>query len=175
MSAKKELLQQLISSIKERNGKPVNPRVVSATIESLGILDIDVVDDYGFESIPHLAIYIYEQLTQESELKNKYQKAAEAKNLKKISLNAYTSVRRKMLIKEYSTGIFHLFPVFLQVISIIIFGISLWTYVGFNNLQSTAVVLGVIIGLVTTGGFVQVIGKQVSFYWYKETSCRSNC
>ena len=168
MSTKKQLLQQLISSIKERNGKPVNPRVVSATIESLGIRDIDVVDDYGFESIPHLAIYIYEQLTQESELKNKYQKAAEAKNLKKISLNAYTSVRRKMLIKEYSTGIFHLFPVFLQVISIIIFGISLWTYVGFNNLQSTAVVLGVIIGLVTTGGFVQVIGKQVSFYWYNE-------
>ena len=168
MNSKEDLLQQLITSIKERNGKPVNPRVVFATIESLGIRDIDVVEDYGFESIPHLAVYIFKQLTQESELKNKFQKAAEAKNLKEISLNAYTSVRRKMMIKEYSTGIFHLFPVFLQIISIIIFGISLWTYVGFNNLQSTAVVLGVIIGLVTTGGFVQVIGKQVSFYWYNE-------
>ncbi len=165
---REDLLDKLINSIKERNGKPVNLRVVAATIESLGIRDVDIVNDYGFDSIFDIAEYIFNLLNQQSELKNKYQKAADVKNLQKISLNAYTSVKQKMFVKEYSTGIFHLFPVFLQVISIIIFGISLWTYTGFNNLQSTAVVLGVIIGLVTTGGFVQVIGKQVSFYWYNE-------
>jgi hypothetical protein len=35
--------------------------------------------------------------------------------------------------------------------------------VGFNEIQSTAVVLGVVVGLVSTGGFVQVIGRQASF------------
>jgi hypothetical protein len=44
----------------------------------------------------------------------------------------------------------------------------LWTYVGFNEIQSTAVVLGVVVGLVSTGGFVQVIGRQASFYWNYE-------
>jgi hypothetical protein len=34
--------------------------------------------------------------------------------------------------------------------------------------QSTAVVLGVVIGLVATGGFVQVIGRQASFYWHHD-------
>lgn len=165
---REQLLEKLIFSIKERNGKPVNVRVVAATIESLGIRDIDIVNDYGFPSIIDIATHIFNLLNNESELKNKHQKAADAKNLQKISLNAYSSVKKKMFVRDYSTGIFHLFPVFLQVISIIIFGISLWTYTGFNNLQSTAVVLGVIIGLVTTGGFVQVIGKQVSFYWYNE-------
>jgi len=161
-------LKQLISSIKERNGKPVNVRVVSATIESLGIRDIDAQNDYGFETIPHLATHIFQIINKEKELKNKYQIVAEEKIYKSISLNAYATLKSKLFIKNYSIGIFHLLPVFFQVLSIILSGISLWTFIGFNNLQSTAVVLGVIIGLVTTGGFVQVIGKQVSYYWYNE-------
>jgi uncharacterized protein YkuJ len=168
MKDKTSSLNELISSIKERNGKPVNVRVVSATIESLGIRDVDAQNDYGFESIPHLAIHIFEIVKKEKELKNKYQILAENKAYKNISLNAYATLKSKLFIKNYSIGIFHLMPVFFQILSIILSGISLWTFIGFNNLQSTAVVLGVIIGLVTTGGFVQVIGKQVSYYWYNE-------
>jgi hypothetical protein len=50
-------------------------------------------------------------------------------------------------------------------LAIVFFGYSLWTFSGFNHVQSTAVVLGIIIGLIATGGFVQVIGRQASFYW----------
>ena len=37
-----------------------------------------------------------------------------------------------------------------------------------------AVVLGVVVGLVSTGGFVQVIGRQASFYWNYEDYLMTN-
>ena len=57
-----ENINLLMQSIKERIGKPVSSRVVMATIESLGIRDIDVPNDYGFESIKHLAEYIFKEI-----------------------------------------------------------------------------------------------------------------
>ena len=74
-------------------------------------------------------------------------------------------VKAKLFAHYYPLGVFHLLPVFLQIAAIVAFGYSLWTHVQFNHLQSTAVVLGVIIGIVSTGGFVQVIGRQATFYW----------
>jgi|GEM_PF-884518 len=163
-------LQQLIEKIKERNGKPVNINVVYASIEALGIRDIDTAEDYGFESIEHLSNYIFNTLDtpQLNYLKNKKQQEADDEYSRSIAVSDYMHVKSKLFLKNYSTGLFHLTPIFFQVISIIFFGFSLWTYNGFNDLQSTAVVLGVIIGLVITGGFVQSMGKQVSFYWYNK-------
>ena len=63
----------LMQSVKDKIGKPVSSRVVIATIESLGIRDIDVPSDYGFESIKSLADYIFKEinsLADYSELKN---------------------------------------------------------------------------------------------------------
>ena len=165
-----DAIHQLIEVVKLRNGKPVNARVVSATIESLGIRDSDVQDDYGFESIPELGLHIFNSLNipELRGLQNEAQRLSDHKKKHTIRLSNYLSGRSQLFVKDYSTGIFHLFPVAIQILAIIVFGFSLWTFVGFNKLQSTSVVLGVVIGLVVTGGFVQVIGKQVSFYWYNE-------
>lgn len=163
-------IEALLEAIKERNGKPVNVRVVAATMESFGLRDIDIQTDYNFDSIIELAHYLFNKINtpEYSQLKNKNQLTAEAKDRKRVYLSSYMSIRNLMLVRDYGTGLFHLLPVVLQIATIILFGFSLWTFVGFNNLQSTAVVFGVIIGLVATGGLVQVIGKQVSFYWYNE-------
>ncbi|MDQ7918414.1 exopolysaccharide Pel transporter PelG [Mesonia sp. MT50] len=168
MSNTTKALENLIRQIKELNGKPVNKFAVAATIESLGIRDIDVLEDYGHPSILDLANYIYDLLDSPIyiDLKNKKQQEIEKKDQEIIRISSYITIRNKLFVKDYSTGLIHLFPVFFQIFTIIIFGFSLWTHDGFNELQSTAVVLGVILGLITTGGFVQVIGKQVSFYWY---------
>lgn len=164
----KKRIEKLLEDIKKSNGKPVNAKVIAATIESYGLRDIDVQNDYNSKSIASLAEYLFNRIsiTGNTELKNKSQLKAEAKDYKRIHLNSYTSSRNKLFIKDYATGLFHLFPILIQIITIIVFGFSLWTFSGFNNLQSTAVVFGVIIGLVSTGGLVQVIGRLVSFYWY---------
>lgn len=171
MANQNENIQFLIIEIKDKIGKPVSSRVVVATIESLGIRDIDTPIDFGMPSVFALAELVYEKLTNSSEyigMKNKKEREAELKNPGIIPISDYLWVKTKIFAQYYPLGLFHLFPVILQILAIIFFGYSLWTFVGFNHVQSTAVVLGVIIGLVVTGGFVQVIGRQTSFYWNHE-------
>ncbi|NUY79910.1 hypothetical protein HUK80_03305 [Flavobacterium sp. MAH-1] len=168
MEAQNENIKSLIIDIREKVGKPVSNRVVVAAIESLGIRDIDTRTDYGMPSIYELADLVYYELTTSEEhkgAKNVKEREALANNPETITTSDYMAVKAKIFARYYSQGIFHLFPVLLQILAIIYFGYSLWTFVGFNNVQSTAVVLGVVVGLVSTGGFVQVIGRQASFYW----------
>src|SRR6478609_5099543 len=164
-------IRTLLLEVKDKIGKPVSNRVVMAAIESCGIREKDTPIDFGFTSIKNLADYIFKELCFAEEHKG-------AKNIKEresgslsprfIQISDYLWVKAKIFAQYYPLGIFHLFPVFIQITSIIIFGYSLWTYIGFNQAQSTAVVLGVVVGLITTGGFVQVIGRQASFYWNHE-------
>lgn len=168
MEIQNENIKTLILDIRERIGRPVSNRVVMATIESLGIRNKDTESDYGIPSIYELADLVYYELTTADEhvgAKNLKEKEAEANGPRMIQLSDYMWVKTKIFLEYYPKGILHLIPILLQIAAIVVFGYSLWTYVGFNQVQSTAVVLGVIVGLVSTGGFVQVIGKQASFYW----------
>lgn len=168
MEKHSENIKILIHNVKDKIGKPVSSRVVAATIESFGIRDIDTETDYGVSNIQDLANYVYRQLTVSLEHKeslNVKQREYLENNPDTIQLSDYMAVKAKVFAQYYPLGILHLLPIFLQIAAIVIFGYSLWTHVHFNHLQSTAVVLGVIIGIVCTGGFVQVIGRQASFYW----------
>ena len=165
-----ENIESLMQQIKDKVGKPVSTRVVMATIESLGIRDIDVAEDFGFESIKTLSDYIFKEinlLPDYQDIKNIKERESEIEE-KTIQVSDYLQVKAKLFAKHYPLGILHLLPVFLQIATIILFGYSLWTFVGFNEIQSTAVVLGVMAGLIITGGFVQVIGRQATFYWNYE-------
>ena len=91
----RKAVAHLIIAIKDRNGKPVNLNVVIATIESLGIREVDVEKDFGFDSILSLANYIYKifGLKAYNDLKNDKQRVVEAKNYKKIAISSYFSSR----------------------------------------------------------------------------------
>jgi len=164
-------IKSLIENTKDKIGKPVSSQVVAATIESLGIREKDTMADYGFTSIRDLADLVYYELTTDHYhigAKNAKEREEESTKPKTIQASDYLRVKSRIFAQYYSLGIFHLLPVLIQIAAIILFGYSLWTFVGFNQVQSTAVVLGVIVGLVGTGGFVQVIGRQASFYWNYE-------
>jgi hypothetical protein len=168
MENQNENIKSLIVDIRDRIGRPVSNRVVVATIESLGIRSKDTEADYGIPSIYELADLIYYELTTSEEhigAKNFKERELIEKGPKQIQISDYLWIKAKIFLEYYPKGILHLMPVLLQIVAIIVFGYSLWTFVGFNHVQSTSVVLGVIIGLVSTGGFVQVIGRQASFYW----------
>lgn len=170
-------IKSLIENTKDKIGKPVSSQVVAATIESLGIREKDTMTDYGFPSIQELAELVFYELHTDRYYigaKNAKELEAEATQPKTIQISDYLRVKIKIFAQYYSLGIFHLLPVLIQIAAIIFFGYSLWTYVGFNEIQSTAVVLGVVVGLVSTGGFVQVIGRQASFYWNYEDYLMTN-
>ena len=171
MEKQDENIQSLIIDIREKIGRPVSSRVVIATIESLGIRNKDTETDYGMPSIYELADLVYVELTTSKEhlgAKNAKEKEALLKGPDTVQVSDYLHIKTKIFLEYYPKGILHLLPVILQIGAIVVFGYSLWTFVGFNHVQSTAVVLGVILGLVITGGFVQVIGRQASFYWNHE-------
>ena len=168
MEKHKDIIRDLLLEVKDKIGRPVSNKVVMATIESLGIREKDVQADFGVPSISHLANLIFFELSNAEEHKNaKNTKEMEIKEMspKSIRISDYLWIKTSLFLHYYPLGIFHLLPVFLQLMAIVFFGYSLWTFSGFNHVQSTAVVLGIIIGLIATGGFVQVIGRQASFYW----------
>lgn len=150
-------------------GNPVNEMVVRATLESLGIRESDVHMDYGFSSLGDFSLFIFNNLKKRpvSVLVNQNELKKNGKN-SQIALSDYLWVKAGIFGRYYPMGILHLMPVFIQIATIIFFGYSLWTYIGFNILQSTSVVLGVILGIVVSGGYVQVLGRQTSFYWNYE-------
>lgn len=163
MTCQEKNKNDVLAFVKHKIGKPVNCYVVMATIESMGIRDKDILTDFGMTTLHELASEIYSKLnttginTQQTEFYNTPQKT--------IPVSGYLRIKTKLFSVYYPLGLLHFIPVLVQIIAIVLFGYSLWTYVGFNQLQSTAVVLGVILGMVCTGGYVQVIGRQASFYW----------
>lgn len=160
--------KDLINSIKDRVGVPVNKMVVVTAIESMGIRDKDILPDFGSSSILELAQEIFNELLTSPEhigAKNIKERIFEEKHRGDVQFSDFFRINLNLFVKSFLLGIFNLFPVLLQFITIILFGYSLWTSVDFNTLQSTAVVLGVIVGMIVSGGFVQVIGRQASFYW----------
>jgi O-antigen/teichoic acid export membrane protein len=159
---------ELLSNIKERIGTPINKMVVLTAIESFGIRDKDTKDDFGIVNILDLAELIYKELVTNPDhigAKNAKQKIVDSQNKNQVKYSDYNKIQLSFFVKSFFLGIFNISHILFQFITIIIFGYSMWTSVEFNNLQSTAVVLGVILGMIISGGFVQVIGRQASFYW----------
>jgi len=161
-------IEQLGFDVYEKLGKPVNVNVVRAMLESMSIRAIDARQDYGVDDLQDLAKMVYAQITTPEFLKENPSNLPVNEQFRSdlTSASDYLKIKTKYFFYYYPLGLFHGVPVFLQIATIIVFGYSMWTYTGFNQLQSTAVVLGVIFGLIGTGGFVQVIGRQVSHYWF---------
>ncbi|KPM32025.1 Hypothetical protein I595_1673 [Croceitalea dokdonensis DOKDO 023] len=158
---RKKNFEKLKKKTFQRVGIPVGEWTVLATIESFGIREVDAKPDYGYDSLVELAHAIEESIAGNTK---DWQKAS--KNGSKLyPVNAYMQVPVNWFFQYYISGLVQLFPILIQIIAIIYFNYSLWTYLDFNLYQSTAVVLGVILGFVISGGFVQVIGRQSFFYW----------
>ncbi len=149
----------LLQKIKNKIGSPVSIDVVVATLESLGIKSENVQNDFGYNDSWELSKYIYQELTLnvETDIKNEKQLEDENQTTEKnrrISLSAY------LFFKQYFLSTSYLLAFAIQLTSIITYGFSIYIYTGFNHVQSTVVVLGIIIGMINSGGFIQVIGCQ---------------
>lgn len=161
-------IEQLGFDVYDKLGKPVNVNVVRAMLESMSIRAIDAKQDYGIDDLQDLAKLVFTQINNPEFLEKNPSNLPVNEQFRSdlTSASDYLKIKTKYFFYYYPLGLFHGVPVFLQIATIIVFGYSMWTYTGFNQLQSTAVVLGVIFGLIGTGGFVQVIGRQVSHYWF---------
>jgi hypothetical protein len=140
-------------------GNPISKWAVAATIESLGVRDVDAQTDYGYDSVFDLADEVYKRI------KKKVYDNVEKDEDEHDEFH-FGGFRRtlKLFAKFYSAGMVFSLPMISQVVAIIIFEYALWAWFDFNEAQATLVALGTIVSFILTGGFIQTLGRLVSKY-----------
>lgn len=153
-------VSELRLEVKELIGNPISVWAVAAIIESLGVREVDAHNEFGYDSIFDLARDIY------TDLKKEYseQHAAES-NIEDNDFNLFGAWNTvKQFLKYYCQGLLFSLPMISQIAAIIIFRYSLWAWLEFNEAQATVIAFGTIVAFIITGGFVQVLGRDISSY-----------
>ena len=151
--------EELAEQIRELVGNPLSVWAVAATIESLGIRDIDAHQEFGYSSVFELAHHVYNDIKQQIqfEAENEERKATDFEKPPR-------GERFWRFLKYYSQGLLFSLPMISQIIAVILFRYSLWAWLEFNEAQATIVAFGTILAFVVTGGFTQTLGRSVTKY-----------
>ncbi len=147
---------ELVDVITETVGIPVDARAVAATLESIGLRDVDAQTDFGAENVFALAKDIYGQARQ---------RGIAADNLSPASGELGRLQRIGHFFKFYFKGCLFAAPITAQIIVLFALGASLWTWLFFSERQATVIAVGTILSYIVTGGFSQAISRRGMFYW----------
>ncbi len=151
---------KLKREVKNLVGNPLSTWAVAATIESLGVREVDVREDFGYESIFELADEIYDELKQEAREEQESQTESLEEKIESPSIWEQLT----FFLRHYGKGLLFSLPMISQIAAVIVFRYSLWAWLEFNEAQATVVAFGTITAFVLTGGFIQVLGRSVSSY-----------
>lgn len=156
--SKTDAVQEITERVYDLVGNPISKWAVAATIESLGVRDIDAKTDYGFNSVFELGEEVFRRI------KTKIDEGKDALEFHEdFELGGFGRTL-KLFAKHYSAGMVFSLPMLSQIVAILIFEYALWAWFDFNEAQATAVALGTIISFILTGGFIQTLGRLVSKY-----------
>lgn len=150
----------LKASVEELLDNPVSVWAVAATIESLGIREIDAQREYGYDSILSLADQIYDDIKKGIHHKASLNGSASHDEFHK---SGYWSEIKRFIV-YYSQGLMFSLPLLSQIAALFIFRYSLWAWLDFNEAQATLVAFGTMAAFIVTGGFVQILGHSISSY-----------
>lgn len=152
-----QALERVTESVFELVGNPISTWAVAATLESLGIRDIDAKTDYGYSSVFDLGKAVYENIKAKlAELEEEQDESS-----KEFHFGGFRQTL-KMFFKYYTAGMIFSMPMLSQIIAILIFDYALWAWFDFHEAQATVVALGTILAFVLTGGFIQSLGRLIS-------------
>jgi len=147
-----ELLHRVKSKIKH----PVNFWAVYATLESMGLRDVDAQQEFGHQSLSKLADFIHAEISKSD---------PSAQDISSNYFSGQSFLEQSLrFIKYYVLGLFIAFALVINVATILLYDYGLWAWINFNTLQATVVANGTILSFIVTGGFLQVIGQQLSYY-----------
>ncbi len=147
----------IVNQVEELVGNPVSSWAVAATIESIGIRDVDAISDFNYPTVFELAEDVY------TKIKKRYSKQDQVEEEEHIKLGNFSD-SVAMFLKYYSAGLLFSLPMISQIVAIIIFQYALWAWLYFNEAQASVIAFGTIAAFILTGGFIQVLGRLVSKY-----------
>lgn len=147
-------IEIVADEVTEKIGNPVSVLQVAAVIESLGYRHVDCPAEFGKKNIFELSEDVYKicKLRGKPDRKDK-----EGKFI-------LFGKRIWNFFKHYFSGLAVGLPIATQIAFIAFTGYSLWAWVKFSELQATIVAFGTILSFITTGGFTQVMGREVTYY-----------
>lgn len=158
-----DLIEELVDFVHETVGLPMDTWAVAATLESRGLRDVDAIERYGAKSIFHLAESIYPAIQQRG-----LESLAEESRPKPDVLK----VTRRFLrfVHLYAKGLIFALPMAGQIIAVLVLRYSLWAWLDFDNLTATLVAIGTVGSFLVTGGLVQAVGREGTFYRGQENA-----
>jgi hypothetical protein len=140
----------LLQKITAEKGKPLDYWELGALLETNGIRDIDARNDWGEPDIFTLARRLFVHVDKLAYEEHEYKR------------ENVTLVAR--VIKNYVKGAVFALPMLMQIISMVVVGFGIWSYIDFSLRQATAISLGTLTALSITGGISQTIGRKGLFY-----------
>ncbi len=150
--AKSELVDTIIETV----GIPLDARAVAATLESMGLRDVDAQADFGAENLFALAEDIHRQARERA-----IGEGGGPRELKRKGL--LRQIGR--FVKFYVKGSLFAAPMTAQIVVLFALSSSLWAWLFFSERQATVIAVGTILSYIVTGGFAQIISRRGMFYW----------
>ena len=146
-------IEKVADEVVDKVGNPLSELAVAALIESMGYRNIDCPVEFGKSDIFELSGDVYKIAKRKARLRKKKESLIEkgARSVFKV-------------LKYYITGVSLGLPIITQVGFIVLTGYSLWAWVGFSELQATLVAFATIWSFLVSGGFTQVMGREVTYY-----------
>lgn len=157
----KTSFDELVQQVYDLVGNPISVWAVAATIESLGVRDVDAQEDYEYASVFDMAEDVYQEIKTHIRAKDEEKKEEDFK-----LGNVFESF--KLFFKHFGIGLVFTMPMISQIVAIMVFEYALWAWFRFNVAQATMIAMGTIAAFIVTGGFIQVLGRLVSKYMGEE-------
>ncbi len=140
---------ELLQAITKGKGKPLDEWELTALLETNGLRDIDAATDWSEPNLfilPKRLLKYVGLLTYETKEKK------------------FETAKLRRILKNYFKGAIFAFPMFIQIVAMIAVGFGIWSSTDFTLREATAIAMGTLLALSTTGGISQMIGRKGLFY-----------
>jgi hypothetical protein len=142
----------LAAFIVEEAGPPIDLWAIAALLESGGVRDRDAVADHGQRDVFALARAVQRRLPDVEP------RVAEPETI------APLRARLERYARIYGRGTFFFLPLALQLLSLLVVGISQFAALHFTNTQASVVAVATSLSFVATAGFIQGLGYLAPIY-----------
>ena len=143
---------ELIDEVYAVLDAPVDRWAVAATLESLGIRDVDARDEYG-QSLFDLAEEIFG--------------VCRSRGLRPITQPPVAAQLRPPWVRflvDYGQGWLFALPLVSQLTILFLLRVSLFASLALNQHQATVVILGAVLSYIVTGGVIQSVSRRAYGY-----------
>ncbi len=139
----------LLRTVTTGKSKPLDHWELTALLETNGLRDMDAGTDWAEADLFALAKRLQKDVNYTSyETKER----------------VFEKHRLRRIFKNYIKGAIFALPMFIQILAMIVVGFGIWSSINFGLREATAISVGSLLALATTGGISQMVGRKGLFY-----------